>query len=307
MYFPYLRGKQFELIAIRELIENNLIARDRIVPVIEPVKLSSTLKKTFVIAEENTFRLALILNPEVGDVVNKTDDILSEFLPRVQNNSLYFGYITNKGMVNEIQRLMAANSINNGQIILVHVKNTFANEYNLAFPEIPPAFNLIPDQRTYGRKIRDNKVLFVDHFIPQKRNSDYANEPDEFFSEDHLYYEEEGFKGFSDYCTIGYKFAESGFRPYAVVIHITYFDDDDNIRIRHFVSDTNEDISDTPRKFYEALEKLIIWKNHTKIDTYALSIFQKHYDNQTYPGLGSIKKLSIMHHIELVNRFLGEQ
>lgn len=309
MYFPYLRGKQFELIAVRELIENNLFSSDRIIPVIEPIKLSSTLKKTVGVAEVNEFRLTLVFNPEVGDVTKKKDEILSQYLPRVQSNSLYFGYITNRNMVNEIQGIVGANDINNDQLLMVHLKNTFADEYNSAFPDPnnPPAFNLIPDQRTYGRKIKKNKVLLVDHFTLQKRNSDYAKEPDEFFSEDHLFFNEEGFQGFSDYLTIGSKFQEGGFRPYAVVIHITYFDGDENIRIRHFVSDTNDDTSDTPRKFYEALGKLIEWKNETQINTYGLRVFQDHYDNQIYPGLGSLKKLSIMHHIELVDQFLGEQ
>ena len=45
MYFPYLRGRQFELIALRELLEKRLIG-DKIVPIIEPVKLTSTLVKT---------------------------------------------------------------------------------------------------------------------------------------------------------------------------------------------------------------------------------------------------------------------
>ena len=45
MYFPYLRGRQFELIALRELVEHQLIGK-HIYPVIEPVKLSSTLTKT---------------------------------------------------------------------------------------------------------------------------------------------------------------------------------------------------------------------------------------------------------------------
>ncbi|MDD4049191.1 MAG: sce7725 family protein, partial [Clostridia bacterium] len=45
MYFLYLRGKQFELIAIRELLENSLLS-DKIIPIVEPVKLSSTLIKT---------------------------------------------------------------------------------------------------------------------------------------------------------------------------------------------------------------------------------------------------------------------
>ena len=37
MYFPYLRGRQFELVALRELLELDLIS-EKIVPVIEPVK-----------------------------------------------------------------------------------------------------------------------------------------------------------------------------------------------------------------------------------------------------------------------------
>ncbi len=45
MYFPYLRGRQFELIALRELIDEGLIG-DKIVPIIEPIKPTATLVKT---------------------------------------------------------------------------------------------------------------------------------------------------------------------------------------------------------------------------------------------------------------------
>lgn len=44
MYFPFLRGRQFELIALRELLENDLLGNN-IIPIIEPVKLSSSLLK----------------------------------------------------------------------------------------------------------------------------------------------------------------------------------------------------------------------------------------------------------------------
>ena len=32
--------------------------------------------------------------------------------------------------------------------------------------------------------------------------------------------------------------------------------------------------------------------------------FEKIYEEQSYPGLGVIKKLSIMHHLELMTRFM---
>ena len=42
MYYPYLRGRQYELIALRELLDKDLIG-DKIIPLVEPVKASPTL------------------------------------------------------------------------------------------------------------------------------------------------------------------------------------------------------------------------------------------------------------------------
>lgn len=58
MYFPYLRGRQFELIALRELVEKGVLS-SRITPIIEPVKLSSTLVKTIEAYGENSSLLSL--------------------------------------------------------------------------------------------------------------------------------------------------------------------------------------------------------------------------------------------------------
>ena len=306
MYFPYLRGKQFELLAIRELINQKLLKSGKIIPVIEPIRISSTLNITIDVAKENNFKLALIFNPEVGTITHKTNDLIKNFSQSVVDNHLYFGYITNKNMSSDIRSMLSTHNIQCNQFLLIHHNAHFSEEYNKAFPESdnPPAFNLIPDQRSYSRKIHNNLVLLTDHFNSQRRNSDFANETLEFFSEDHLFFKEEGFIGFADYLTIGSEYQESGFRPYAVAIHITSFDEDNNIIIHHFVSDTNDDNEDTPRKFYEALEKLVQWKKNSNTKSYALDLLQKHYDKQTYPGLGALKKYSIMHHIELMDQYL---
>lgn len=42
MYYPYLRGKMYELLAVRELIANRLISSKFISPIIEPVRNNST-------------------------------------------------------------------------------------------------------------------------------------------------------------------------------------------------------------------------------------------------------------------------
>lgn len=110
--------------------------------------------------------------------------------------------------------------------------------------------------------------------------------------------------GFSDYSIVGDEYVESGFAPYAVAIHIVYFTSDDLLRVRHFVSDTNDDITDPAGKFAEALEKLVIWNQTKQLNTYGIQAFEEMYRNRSYPGLGTVKKLSIMHHIELMSQYL---
>lgn len=45
MYFPILRGRQFELLALRECVNQGLLS-NKIIPIVEPVKVSSTYTKT---------------------------------------------------------------------------------------------------------------------------------------------------------------------------------------------------------------------------------------------------------------------
>ena len=77
----------------------------------------------------------------------------------------------------------------------------------------------------------------------------------------------------------------------------------------YFVSNSNEDITNPALKFYEAVSKLAKWYNtdpHPVKLTEGLKIFLQHYEQQTYPGLGTVKKLSIMHHLELMGKYLSE-
>ena len=143
-----------------------------------------------------------------------------------------------------------------------------------------------------------------DHFPKQTRNIDYSDIETEFFSSDHLYYADDGYKGFADYSVVGGEYSETGFAPYAVAIHIVYFDEKNILRIAHFVSDSNDDISDPARKFAEAVEKLVEWNKTMKLDTVGMREFEEAYRNKTYPGLGVVKKYSIMHHLELMSKYL---
>ncbi len=67
MYQPYLGGKQFELIGIRELIPDVLPPnKAKVSPIIEPVKDSSTLKTTLKTLVDSDINFTIIVNPQVG-------------------------------------------------------------------------------------------------------------------------------------------------------------------------------------------------------------------------------------------------
>ncbi len=65
MYYPYFRGKQFELIAIRESAD--LIASSGFVPIIEPVRESlSGLEKALGALADAGAQAVVVINPRHG-------------------------------------------------------------------------------------------------------------------------------------------------------------------------------------------------------------------------------------------------
>lgn len=322
MYFPYVRGKQFELLALRELVSEDGLSRN-ITPIIEPVSIAATLTTTIQAFKEKNHPIAIILNPQVGSFISDRD---SESPESTSGNGSYQAFVESLKSPNVIRaaimdddapklvsdweknpdfcqqgmRMMAI--LKDREKGLRAYKKCLRN--NVRFE-----YTLIPEDRMLRRFIEDNdtkKVLFGDRFEKQPRNADYGDD-EEFFSDDHHFYQGEGFKGYSDYSVIGSDYVEGGFAPYAVAIHIVYFKDDDDLYVRHFVSDSNEDISDTAGKFREALKKLKAWTDtNTCKQTRGLRAFLNIYEKGTYHGLGFIKKLSLMHHMELIGTYLDQ-
>lgn len=304
MYFPYLRGRQFELIAIRELLEKGQLS-PKVIPIIEPVRASSTLIRTLSLCNQKQQPVAFIINPLVGSFVAEFNESeqQKELLDELRKDNIIKAYIVNSKISTIAHRLsLFDTSIDKALFVLD--KRDYLDEFIKTLNGIKPKFNLTPDEREYRRNIRDNRVILNDSFNAMERNSDYSDEP-EFFSSDHLYFDSEGCCGFSDYSIVGNKFSEAGFAPYCLVIHIVYFNENNELMIRHFSSKSNEDIKDPANKFREALESLLEWNQVARLNTYAMRQFKKFYDDGVYPGLGTVKKLSIMHHIELINGFLN--
>lgn len=306
MYFPYLRGRQFELIAIRELLEKELIG-SKIIPIIEPVKYTSTLAKTLAVYSEKEHKCALIMNPGVGNFVSTfrtkphDEKTAKGIIDSINSPELIKAYLVIPG----ISSYFEERGYDLSKLMLVNAKTECIDEYSSLNLNEDPQYVLMPFAPSFIRQRCSTKVLFEDKFEKAERNRDYSKKEDEFFSDDHLYYQEEGFCGFSDYSIVGADYSETGFAPLAVAIHIVYFDEKKVLRIRHFVSDSNQDINDPAGKFGEAVGKLVEWVKAKNIYlTEGLKQFIECYETGRYPGLGSVKKYSIMHHLELMNRYL---
>ena len=307
MYFPYLRGRQYELIALRELLENNKLGNG-VIPIIEPVRLSPTLVSTLEGFKDRGKKCSIIMNPDVGSFLEEYRDSsksnLATRLDRLIDDTENFYYVSLMSKDYSLEdNFKSITDI--GKQITVCKKPDDLQGYNENYRGQETAYNLISESGRLKREVQGNKVKISDNFVKLPRNTDYSDRDDEFFSDDHKYFIEDGYKGFSDYSIVGEDYSESGFAPYAVAIHIVYFDSDKNLRIHHFVSDTNQDPTNPAGKFKEALEKLIDYVYTDQVErTLAINEFEKLYKAGSYPGLGTVKKLSIMHHLELVGKYL---
>lgn len=77
MYFPLLRGKQFEFTALREL--SAIVPNGLFKPVIEPVRENTKQLETTIIAlNKNNIIPLVIVNSEIGELKGKTDKFISE-------------------------------------------------------------------------------------------------------------------------------------------------------------------------------------------------------------------------------------
>ena len=316
MYYPYLRGKQFELLALREFsseFENN----HTIVPIIEPVKKQvNGLNAAALSMIENGMKFAVILNPSDGDYRHTgiDNDILMRLTAWTDDRDNWIpAYIykhNGKTLLNHAKQ----NNLSNLMIIFPSGADVNDEELMEFLSKDEVAFvvsgNLSNNRSARGRLLRLGKALISleDRFNERPRNADYANEIDEIFSEDFAYYKEDGLAGFADFTPMAKDFIEGGMLPYAIAIHLTYQKSDDQLFVHHFVSDNNFDQSNIRGKFHEAAVKIApFFNNNGLYHTSAVDeLIRRAESDDGYPGLGYIKKLSVKNHLELITHILSE-
>ena len=309
MYNPYFRGKQYDLITIKEMAP--VMAETGFIPIIEPVRETlNGLTKALDAVRNAGGQAIVIVNPHHGDLSGGGEalaELLQSYLPDISAGIL----LKQKTSLDEALAYYGDHSAHNPVVIhdgfgeakkLTESLDTLTKDNHHVFLEASCG-------KLYQRHFKDaSRVLIRDGFRRQKRNSDYPDiEP---FSDLHATFEDEGMDGFGDFLMVGDDYSESGGPAYAVAIHLTFIDpdQDDSMQIYHFKSQQQGHPKDPAGKFAEALAEMIETIDQPRsrvLETVAVQEFRELHRRGHFPGLGYVKKLSMNHHIETLANYFG--
>lgn len=283
MYYPYFRGKQFDLLALRELIEKGLLS-EKIQPIIEPVKNTATFQKFLLSAQNYQHPIYLIQNPQLGEFNTETGNIKLETFP-----------VRKASVVSQALETMTQRS---EMLIIDQPSIALASDWenNQKKVLVPPEFRLL-------NKIKGDKILSLDHFTRLPSLNFYQECPDELFSTDYLNYQKRGFVGFSDFSIDNRIYYERVYPSPILSLHLVYFFQD-TLRIHHFLS--SEEGVTQKEKFLVLMEEVKSWCHLLSSEqlTLGLTILFDYADKEKFPGMGVMRKASVMHHMELMSRYL---
>jgi hypothetical protein len=312
MYYPYFRGKQYELITVREMA--GMIAAANFHPIVEPVRDSLTgLHKALEAVVSAQGRAIVIVNPHHGDLSGDGAPLSELLKEEFKQMPISAGILLKEGMTIP-DALECYEEHMEHTPVFIHAgfndAKALANHLGKPTPNDKHVFIEEHCGKLYQKHFAGaHRILLRDGF-KKKRNADY--EPVEHFSDLHATYADEGMQGFGDFLIVGDDYNEGGGPAYTVAIHLTFInsDQDDTMQIYHFISERQDTPLDPAGKFAEALAKMIRKLNAANshvLETEAVKEFRRLHVERHFPGLGYIKKLSMKHHIETFANYFSHK
>jgi len=312
MYHPYFRGKQFELLTIRETAK--LLAEAKFVPIIEPVKEAlSGLNRALTAISDAGGSAIVIVNPHHGEHAENGAGLSKLLKAEFHDDEGITAGILLKDDMNVAEALACYKKHKDHNPTFVHAGFT---EPKALIEKLGGALNnskhIFFEQycgKLYRKHFKGSQRILLRDGFERRRNADHPLV--EEFSDLHVTFEEEDMDGFGDFLIVGDDYIEGGGPAYAVAIHLTFIDPDrdDIMFINHFVSTTKDTPTDPAGKFGQALSKLIAKLdsgNSKLLESTAVKEFRELHANGHFPGLGHVKKLSMKHHIETLADFFAK-
>src|SRR5258706_8135625 len=123
MYFPYIRAKQYDLLAIRE-VSGLVYSDNKAMPVIEPINLTVQSLSSYRRIRVLNIPFVLIVNPQVGDLINQRAQIRNRLINDIfrdyENYTL--GFIVNENVnLGDVETFL--NSFQNIGKCIIHYQN----------------------------------------------------------------------------------------------------------------------------------------------------------------------------------------
>jgi len=308
MYHPYLRGKQYELITIRE--QASTLKTAGFCPIIEPVREAlSGLEKALNAVVEVDGKAIVIVNPHHGDLSGAGEQVTGLLKQFLDSPGISAGILLEQKMTPD-QVIAYYKTHKAHKPVFIHAgfveAKALSEKLGKQTKENSHVFFEASCGKLYQKHFKDaHKVLLRDGF-KRTRNRDYPLV--EHFSDLHATFPDEGMDGFGDFLIVGDDYSETGGPAYAVTIHITFIDpdQDDSMLIYHFKSKRQDTPTDPAGKFAEALAVMVKKLNEADskvLETGAVKEFRILHKQGHFPGLGYVKKLSMNHHIETLAHY----
>lgn len=301
IYYPYLRGRMYDLLALKELVEQDSLS-EKIVPIIEPVRDSKELQETVNLLIDHKKSFSIIANPQVS--VYGLNDTKLYPLPDVDKLPFFYpSAILAADFSSEFLK-----TVDKQESMLIVKDYSLLKAYRDSQVLKTVDKVLIPDEARIRQIVKNKAVFLSDPLTFVSHVEDYGDLDDEYFEPANWFKQVGGFEGFGDFSMVGHVYFDKGMPSRAIALHLIYVTENGVLRIHHFVSDSNEKMSGQKDKFFEALRKMVVWseKNIKGLnDTSALRELLAYNQQDKFPGLGVVKKLSMMHHFQLMNRLLN--
>lgn len=278
-----------------------------ITPIIEPHKYPDpSFLRTVEALNVANIPCAVVLNPQSRAL---SSDGLAELLTSLQNANFIPALLCD-GDLNEVLRLINEDHLTNLMLVFKDSIDSAKSGFDAMINHA--AVHTVVGQfgRSLKKQLTNRSVSVVsfkvDAFRAVASNAQYAEPEDEKYSEEHAFFDEDGFAGFADFCVLPKDMPDGGMTPTTLAIHLTYKKNDDEIWVRHFLSDTRFGRENIQGKFYEAavhVQEFFADRPKTQAVAELLNCLNTNH----YPGLGVLKKYSIWNHLELINTILEEQ
>lgn len=285
MYYPYFRGKQFDLFALTTLVEQKRLS-SQILPIIEPVKNSNALKKFIHLFQKENQPFYLIQNPQAGDFLT-------------EEGLLYLNALSLKKAV-IVEQPIETLSEEPELFVIGNSTPVLESDWQSNQTKV-----LIPKEFRLLQKVKGEKILSQDVFTRLPKSSFYQECQDEFFSDTHLTFQKSGFIGFSDFSIDSRVYYEHSYPSKRLSLHLVYFDSN-QLRIHHFIS--GEDSPTQKDKFFELMNAINDWTDKLcgKEMTLGIELLLEAVAKNKFPGMGVMRKAAVMHHMELMSRYLDK-